>query len=85
MLRSGGDIATHHHPTDKDNVGGFISDCNILARDSMGFVHALLLVNITFVPYRPDIDTGSVDRKEYLHMVGHNNNISAAGKRMDCR
>lgn len=41
----------------KITILGFISDCNILARDSMGFVHALLLVNITSLPYRPDIDT----------------------------
>lgn len=34
-------------PAVVDNDPGFISDGNILACDSMGFVHALLPINIT--------------------------------------
>lgn len=67
MLRS--ERETPPPTTDKDNVGGFISDCNILARDSMGFVHALLLVNITFVPYRPDIDTVQTGKSTYTWLA----------------
>lgn len=48
------------------------------ALDSMGFVHALLLVNITFVPYRPDIGTVSGGCSTYTWLAGHNNNSTEA-------
>lgn len=35
----------------------------------MGFVHALLLVNITFVPYRPDIDTVQTGKSTYTWLA----------------